>query len=184
MLTRQLRHSCEFVETIGGLISISSLIINTFPATVTNAVPATAIATTSVFGADPDVTRSIRQTLSTLSREEEKLAASKDYSGAAKLNDEAKTLSSLAAAVEELEVRERSLAVAKDYTGAQAASEETNALRLRALAEVDRIRRASLGGEYTTPNPLGTSFLSQQHGVPVAVADAINGAPESTEMER
>ena len=126
----------------------------------------------------------LRLTVTELSREEEKLAASKDYSGAAKLNDEAKTLSSLAAAVEELEVRERSLAVAKDYTGAQAANEETNALILRALAEVDRIRRASLGGEYTTPNPLGTSFLSQQHGVPVAVADAINGAPESTEMER
>ena len=46
---------------------------------------------------------------------------------------------------------------------------------------------SSKGGEYMTPNPLGTSFMSQQqqqHGIPVAVAVPINGAPESTEMER
>ena len=48
---------------------------------------------------------------------------------------------------------------------------------------------SSQGGEYTAPNPLGTSFLSQQQekvpvAVPVAVAVTINGAPESTEMER
>ena len=42
---------------------------------------------------------------------------------------------------------------------------------------------SSSKGEYMASN-LGSSFMSQQHGVPVAVAVPINGAPVSTEMER
>ena len=48
---------------------------------------------------------------------------------------------------------------------------------------VGGVESSSSKGEYL-PSNLGSSSMSQQHGVPVAVAVPINGAPESTEMER
>lgn len=55
--------------------------------------------------------------------------------------------------------------------------------RPSSAALVGGVESSSSKGEYM-PSNLGSSFMSQQHGVPVAVAVPINGAPESTEMER
>jgi len=55
--------------------------------------------------------------------------------------------------------------------------------RPSSAALVGGVESSSSKGEYL-PSNLGSSSMSQQHGVPVAVAVPINGAPESTEMER
>ena len=138
-----------------------------------------------------DVTASINLTCEELAREEQRLAESKDYAGAARLHNEAETLSGLAAAVADLDEKEKTLADAKDYEGAQAANEECAAVRAKAAAEEGRVRQISLGSgrdevaDAAFPPALASpsdkeSASPEQASPPSAVADSARPAAASS----